>query len=61
LQLKLKDYHFDSTEVTEAAKSQLMLNTHTEHNFQDAFKKWQKGWEGCISMEGNYFEADGGL
>jgi hypothetical protein len=27
------------------AESQAVLNTHTEHNFQDAFKKWQKRWE----------------
>jgi hypothetical protein len=20
----------------------------TEHNFQDAFKKWQKRWEWCV-------------
>jgi hypothetical protein len=27
------------------AESQAMLNTHVEHNFQDALKKWQKRWE----------------
>jgi hypothetical protein len=29
----------DKTEVTEA-ESQMVLNTLTDHNFQDAFKKW---------------------
>jgi hypothetical protein len=25
-----------------------VLNTLTKHDFQDAFKKWQKGWEQSI-------------
>jgi hypothetical protein len=37
-----------------------MLNTLTGDNFQDAFKKWQKRWEQCICMEGDYFKGDGG-
>jgi hypothetical protein len=36
LQKKLKDRHFDITEVMEA-ESQAVLNTLTEHDFQDAF------------------------
>jgi hypothetical protein len=51
--IELKGRHFDTTEVIEA-DSQAMLNTHTEHDFQDAFKKSQKCWEG------DYFEGDGG-
>jgi hypothetical protein len=35
------------------AESQAVLNTLTEHYFQDAFKKWQERWE-------RYFEGDGG-
>jgi hypothetical protein len=27
------------------AKWQAVLNTFTEHDFQDAFTKWQKRWE----------------
>jgi hypothetical protein len=34
----------DKVEVTEA-ESQAVLNTLTEHDSQDAFKKWQKRWE----------------
>jgi hypothetical protein len=41
------------------AESQAVLNTLTEHDFQDAFKNWQKRWELCIRAEGDYFE-DGG-
>jgi hypothetical protein len=39
----LKGRHFDTTEVIEA-ESLVVLNTVTQHDFQDAFKKWQKGW-----------------
>jgi hypothetical protein len=42
------------------SESQAMLNTVTEHDFQDAFTKWQKRWKQCIRAEGDYFEADGG-
>jgi hypothetical protein len=42
LKIKLKGRHFDTTEMIEA-ESQAVLNTLTEHDFQDAFLKWQKG------------------
>jgi predicted helicase len=38
LKIKLKGRHFDTIDVIEAAL-QSMLNTLTEHDFQDAFKK----------------------
>jgi hypothetical protein len=41
LKLKLEGCHFDTTEVMET-DSQAVLNTLTEHDFQDAFKKLQK-------------------
>jgi hypothetical protein len=41
LKILLKGRHFDRIEVIEA-ESQTMLNTLTERDFQDAFKKWQK-------------------
>jgi hypothetical protein len=44
LKMKSKDRHFDTTDVIEA-ESQAVLNTFTEHNFQDALQKWQKRWE----------------
>jgi hypothetical protein len=59
LKTKLKGCHFDTVEVIEA-ESQVVLNTLTEHAFQDAFKKWKKHWGWCICMEGNYFKGDGG-
>jgi hypothetical protein len=37
-----------------------VLNTLTEYDFQIAFEKWQKCWEWCMFMEGDYFEGDGG-
>jgi hypothetical protein len=44
LRIKLKGRHFDTTEVIEA-ESQAMPNTLTDHDFHDAFKKWQKRLE----------------
>jgi hypothetical protein len=59
LKIKLKQRHFDTIEVIEA-ESQTVLNTITEHDFQDAFKIWQKRWKQCIRAEADYFEGDGG-
>jgi hypothetical protein len=59
LKIKEKDCHFDIIEVIEA-ELEAVLNTLTEHDFRDAFKKWQKRWERCICAEGNYFESDSG-
>jgi hypothetical protein len=47
LNIKLKGPHFDIIKVMEA-ESQAVLKTLTEHNFQDAFKKWPKHWEGYM-------------
>jgi hypothetical protein len=41
LNIKLNGRDFDTTEVIEA-ESHEVLNTLTEHDFQDAFKKRQK-------------------
>jgi hypothetical protein len=38
LKVKLKGRHFDTIEVMEA-ELQVVLNTLTEHDFQDAFRK----------------------
>jgi hypothetical protein len=40
------------------AESQAVLNSLTEHNIQDAFKKWQKRLERCILADG---DCKGGL
>jgi hypothetical protein len=42
------------------AESQVVLNTLTEHDFKDVFKKLQNHWERCTRAEGDYFEGDGG-
>jgi hypothetical protein len=59
LKIKLKGNHFATTEAM-GAESQAVLNTFTEHDFQDAFKKCHKRWERCIHAEGDYFEGGGG-
>jgi hypothetical protein len=56
--IKLKGRPFDIIEVIEA-ESQEVLNTLTEHDFNDALKKWQKRWEQCIRAEGDYFGGGG--
>jgi hypothetical protein len=40
--------------------SQAVLNTLTEHDFQDAFTEWQKHWGRCVRPGGDYFQGDGG-
>jgi hypothetical protein len=50
---------FGTVEVIEA-KSQAVLNTRTEYNLQDGFKKRQNCWEQSICIEGDYFEGDCG-
>jgi hypothetical protein len=44
VKIKPKERHFDTIEVMEA-ESQAVLNTVTEHYFQDAFKQGQKHWK----------------
>jgi hypothetical protein len=56
--MKLKGRRFDTIEVIEA-ELQAALNTLTEQDFQDIFKKRQKRSEWCIRMEGDYIEGDG--
>jgi hypothetical protein len=59
LKIKVKGCHFDTTEAIEA-ESQALLNILSEHDFQDAFRKYQKRWERCIRAEEDYFEDHSG-
>jgi hypothetical protein len=59
LKIKLKDRHFDTLKAIEK-ESQAVLNTLKEQDFQDVFKKGHMRSEECISMDGDYFEGDGG-
>jgi hypothetical protein len=58
LKIQYKCRHFDTTEVMEA-EPQAVLNSLTEHGFQDAFRHG-RGWERCIGTEGDCFEGEGG-
>jgi hypothetical protein len=51
LEIKLKDRHFDTIEVMEAA-SQAVLNTFTEHDFQDSFKDVRSAGKGAYTCKG---------
>jgi hypothetical protein len=44
-------YHLNITEMMEA-ESQAVLNTLTENDFQDKFKKWQKHCKRCFESDG---------
>jgi hypothetical protein len=48
--IKLKGRYFGTVEVMEA-ESQTVLNTLTEYNFQDVFKKWQKLGNGAVALK----------
>jgi hypothetical protein len=60
LKIKLKGCHFDTTDVIEA-ESRTVLNTLTEHIFQDAFKHGRSAGNSAYTQKGtDYFEDDGG-
>jgi hypothetical protein len=40
----IKGRHFETIDVVEA-ESQAVLNIFTEHNLQDAIRKWRKPWK----------------
>jgi hypothetical protein len=42
------------------AELQRVLDTVTEKDFQEAFQKQRRRWDGCLHAGGNYFEGDGG-
>jgi hypothetical protein len=49
--LKLKVRRFDSTEEIQA-ESQRVLDTVTEKDFQEAFRKWRRLWDRPVSTCG---------
>jgi dipeptidase len=55
---KLKGRKFDTVEEIQA-ETQMVLNTLTKKNFQDAFQKWQKCWDRCVCSQRDYFDGDG--
>jgi len=57
--LKLKGHQFDTTEEIQA-KSQRVLDTLMEKDFQEAFQKCRRWRDQCLHAGGNYFEGDGG-
>jgi hypothetical protein len=57
--LKLKGRRFDTIEEIQA-ESQSVFDSLTEKDFQGAFQKWRRRWDGCLHAGGNYFDDDGG-
>jgi hypothetical protein len=61
MKIKLKGRHFDTIEMIEV-KSQAMLNTLIEQDFQDAFKNGRIAGNGAYMGKGtDCLEVDGGL
>jgi hypothetical protein len=58
MKLKLKGRQFNTTEDIQA-KTQKVLDTLTEKDFQEAFQKRRRRWDQCLHAGGNYFEGDG--
>jgi hypothetical protein len=52
----MNGHHFDTIEVIEVESQ----NTHTERDFQDAFKNIVEGLEMVHTTGGDYFEGDDG-
>jgi hypothetical protein len=52
INLKLKGCQFDRTEEIQA-KSQRVLDTLTEKDFQEAVQKWRRWWDRCLHAGGN--------
>jgi hypothetical protein len=50
LKVKLKSHHVDTNEVIEA-ETQAVLNTLTEHDFQDAFKNGRSAGNGAYTQK----------
>jgi hypothetical protein len=49
--MKLKGRHFDTVEMIEA-ESQAVMNTLTEHDFQDAFKDGRSAGNDAYARKG---------
>jgi hypothetical protein len=59
MKLKLKGWHFDSSEEIQT-ELQDMMKSLTQNDFQQCFQSWKSHWDRFINAEGNYFEGDGG-
>jgi hypothetical protein len=59
MKLKLKGCQFDTIEEI-LAKSQTVLDTLTETDFQEVFQQWRRQWDRSLHAGENYFEGDGG-
>jgi hypothetical protein len=59
LKINLKSHHFDT--LRWPSQNHRWCWTPSQNTtFQMHLKKWQKHWEQCICVEGDYFEGDGG-
>ena len=57
LKTTLKGKRFQSREDI-IQKSSEELRSIPEEQFQRTFQKWQKRWEKCVDLQGEYFEGE---
>ncbi|KOC69839.1 hypothetical protein WH47_07049 [Habropoda laboriosa] len=57
MKLKLRGQRFDTVAQIQT-KSQQVLDTLGENDFQQVFQVWQHRWDRCINAGGGYFEGD---
>jgi hypothetical protein len=49
MKLKLKEFRFDTTEEIQA-ELQIVLDTLTKKDFQEAFHEWRRQWDQCLRV-----------
>jgi hypothetical protein len=57
MKLQLKGRHIDRVEEIQP-KSQNVLGTLREQDFQHVFQQWQWHWVQSVAAQGDYFEGD---
>jgi hypothetical protein len=55
MKLKLKGRRLDTIEEIQT-KSQRVLDTLTEKDFQEAFQKWRRRWDQCLHAGGELLQ-----
>jgi hypothetical protein len=57
IKMKLKGRRFDDIPTIQQDATSELDNLKVE-DFQRCFQKWQKRWDTCILLRGDYFEGD---
>jgi len=55
----LKGMYFDENDDIRI-NTKAALKVFPQHQFQNCFEEWTRGWHRCIASQGEYFEGDYG-